>query len=67
VIIIEFEQISSYIDFQNAVFVEMSALTIDLLLKENGHQTRMFHNSVNFHLNHLKLWIWKHQFIKKIS
>jgi hypothetical protein len=25
----------------------------------------MFHNSVNVHLNHLKLWIWKHQFIKK--
>jgi hypothetical protein len=25
----------------------------------------MFHNSVNFHANHMKLWIWKNQFIKK--
>jgi hypothetical protein len=28
---------------------------------QDGRQTRMFHNSVNFHLNHLKLWNWKHR------
>jgi hypothetical protein len=24
---------------------------------QDGRQTRMFHDSVNLHLNHLKLWI----------
>jgi hypothetical protein len=26
---------------------------------QDGRQTRMFHNSVNFHLSHFKLWIWE--------
>jgi hypothetical protein len=31
---------------------------------QDGRQTRMCHNSISVHLNHLKLRIWKHQFIK---
>jgi hypothetical protein len=27
---------------------------------QDGRQTRMFHNSVNFHLNHLKLGFFGH-------
>jgi hypothetical protein len=29
-------------------------------------RTRMFQNSVNFYLNHLKSWILKHQFINSL-
>jgi hypothetical protein len=33
---------------------------------QDGHPTLIFHNSVNFHLNHLKFWIWKKKIHKKI-